>query len=370
MTASTIRHPPRPTIDFAKSPLLVFYELTRACDLACLHCRACAQRDPAPDELSTAQSRELLEQLTDFPTSPLVVFTGGDPFKRRDLPDLVRHATSRGLEVAVTPSATPLVTPQALQKLREAGTARIAVSLDGPDASSHDSFRGVAGSFQRTLEIIADARRLGLQVQINTTVTPGKLAANRRICHVVRGAGHRLMVSLLPGSRRSSCNAGPTECRRGGAGPSPSFGRKASFAHFPSRPRRHHTIADSWPRKGPTRVRVCPPRCPAAGTVHWPRMMARVSSLSHTTAKSIPAALCRFPAGFSRGTTSSKHISDPASSWLFAIPSACKANAGLVSSTLYAAAAERRSYAVTGEPLAAEPDCAYVPQRLLKGNRQ
>jgi MoaA/NifB/PqqE/SkfB family radical SAM enzyme len=99
--------------DFAESPLLVFYELTRACDLVCLHCRACAQRQPAPDELSTAQVRKLLEQLADFPVAPLLVLTGGDPFKRRDLSELAAFAVGLGLEVAVTPSATPLVTREA-----------------------------------------------------------------------------------------------------------------------------------------------------------------------------------------------------------------------------------------------------------------
>src|SRR5262245_12983438 len=143
--------------DFATSPLLVLYELTRACDLVCLHCRACAQRDPAPDELSTAYSQSLLEQIASFPEPPLVVFTGGDPFKRRDLVVLTEHAASLGLEVAVTPSATPLVTRERLAELRDAGVSRIAVSLDGPDAASHDRFRGVAGSFQRTLEILRDA---------------------------------------------------------------------------------------------------------------------------------------------------------------------------------------------------------------------
>jgi radical SAM protein len=159
--------------DFSTSPLLVFYELTRACDLVCLHCRACAQREPAADELSTADSRELLEQLASFPVPPLVVFTGGDPFKRLDLPELAALGVQLGLEVAITPSATPLVTPAALAKLRDAGVARIAVSLDAPDADSHDRFRGVRGSFQRTLEIIEDAREVGFPVQVNTTLTPG-----------------------------------------------------------------------------------------------------------------------------------------------------------------------------------------------------
>lgn len=158
--------------DFTHSPLLVFYELTRACDLVCLHCRACSQREPAPDELSTAQSRKLFEQIAAFPVAPLVVLTGGDPFKRRDLTDLVTYATGLGLEVAVTPSATPLVTRETLVALRSAGAARLALSLDGPDPASHDRFRGVAGSFQRTLEIVREARHVGFPVQINTTVTP------------------------------------------------------------------------------------------------------------------------------------------------------------------------------------------------------
>jgi radical SAM protein len=161
-----------PGHDFSRSPLLVFYELTRACDLVCLHCRACAQAAPAADELSSGLSRRLVEQLADFPTPPLLVLTGGDPFKRPDLPDLVHHATNLGMQVAVTPSATPLVTRDALARLWHAGLSRLAVSLDAPDAAGHDRFRGVAGSFDRTLEIIREARNLGLPVQVNTTLTP------------------------------------------------------------------------------------------------------------------------------------------------------------------------------------------------------
>jgi radical SAM protein len=171
-TSSTT--PNRPAArDFDTSPLLVFYELTRACDLVCLHCRACAQREPAPDELSTAQSYGLLAQLAAFPVPPLLVFTGGDPFKRRDLVPLAAQAVRLGMEVAVTPSATPLVTRAALGELAREGVARIAVSLDGPDAESHDRFRGVRGSFARTLEIIQDAHEVGFPVQVNTTITPG-----------------------------------------------------------------------------------------------------------------------------------------------------------------------------------------------------
>ena len=158
--------------DLEHSPLVVFYEMTQACDLVCLHCRACAQTRPNPNELSTAQARQLLDQLGEFPKPPLVVLTGGDPLKRLDIFDIVAHGTSRGLRMSITPSATPLVTLDALRRLRDAGIVRMAVSLDGADTRTHDSFRGVAGSFRRTFEIMSDAQMLGIPLQVNTTLTP------------------------------------------------------------------------------------------------------------------------------------------------------------------------------------------------------
>ena len=157
--------------DFAHSPFVAFYELTRACDLVCKHCRACAQPRSHPRELTTAASMTLIDRFASFPKPPLLVFTGGDPLKRDDVFDLVAHARRRGLTTAMTPSATPLVTREALRRLRDMGLHRLAVSLDAPDAATHDAFRGVPGSFDRTLEILRDARDIGLPLQVNTTVT-------------------------------------------------------------------------------------------------------------------------------------------------------------------------------------------------------
>lgn len=159
------------TDDFAQSPFIAFYEVTRACDLACKHCRACAQPRSHRNELDTASSIALIDRFASFPKPPLLVFTGGDPLKRGDIFDLVAHARSRGLVTAMTPSATPLVTGDALCRLRDMGLHRLALSLDAPDAATHDAFRGVAGSFDRTLEILHDAKRIGLSLQVNTTVT-------------------------------------------------------------------------------------------------------------------------------------------------------------------------------------------------------
>ena len=155
---------------FDESPFIVFWETTQACDLVCKHCRADARPERDPEELTFAEGAKLLDDVRAM-GCPLVVLTGGDPAKRPDLVALVRHGTEIGLRVALTPSATPLVTPALLRALKDAGLARLAVSLDGATAETHDGFRGVRGSFARTLEILADARALGLTTQVNTTVT-------------------------------------------------------------------------------------------------------------------------------------------------------------------------------------------------------
>jgi radical SAM protein with 4Fe4S-binding SPASM domain len=156
--------------DFDHSPMVVFYEVTRACDLLCKHCRASAQKHCDPRELNSANARALIDDLARFPKPPLLVLTGGDPLKRADVFDLVEHAVSRGLGVAMTPSATPLVTAEAIARLHASGLHRLAVSLDGCDAETHDGFRRVRGSFDQTLWIVKEARRIGLPVQINTTI--------------------------------------------------------------------------------------------------------------------------------------------------------------------------------------------------------
>jgi len=176
MKEKLARRPMRKQFDFNRSPMIVFYEVTQACGLVCQHCRACAQTEPHPGELSTEQARGLLEQLTEFPQPPMLVLTGGDPFCRSDIFELVDYATDLGLDVSITPSATPLVTKDAIERLQKAGIHRLAISIDGADAESHDRVRGVAGSFAKSLEILRYAREVGLPTQVNTTLTPDNLS--------------------------------------------------------------------------------------------------------------------------------------------------------------------------------------------------
>ncbi|HSB73423.1 MAG TPA: TIGR04053 family radical SAM/SPASM domain-containing protein [Candidatus Methylomirabilis sp.] len=159
-------------LDFQRSPFIVIWELTRACALACVHCRAEAMPRRDPRELSTSEGLGLIEAVRSFGSpAPLLVFTGGDPLRRPDVFDLVAAGTERGLRVALTPSGTAAARREKIVRLKDAGLARLAVSLDGSEATIHDAFRRVRGSYDWTMRILEDAREAGLPIQINTTVT-------------------------------------------------------------------------------------------------------------------------------------------------------------------------------------------------------
>lgn len=153
-------------IDFSEPPYTVIWEVTQACDLACVHCRACAQPKRNPLELSLDEGKRLIDEIAQMQV-PVFVLTGGDPIKRPDLFELIHYATHAGVRVSLTPSTT--LTRQVIQHLKQCGLARLAVSLDGPHAQVHDEFRGMSGSFDRTMEAIELANEIALPVQINTT---------------------------------------------------------------------------------------------------------------------------------------------------------------------------------------------------------
>ena len=163
--------------DFTRAPFLVIWEVTRACALACVHCRADAIHRRDPRELSTQDAFRLIDQVRAFGEKPpLFVLTGGDPMRRPDLADLVGYAAAQGLTVALTPSGTAAATRARLAELKTAGLSRVAVSLDGPTPETHDAFRGVRGSYAWTMRIIESAIELGLPLQINSTISQRTIA--------------------------------------------------------------------------------------------------------------------------------------------------------------------------------------------------
>jgi radical SAM protein len=192
--------------NFDEAPFLVIWELTQACDLACVHCRACAIEKRSPFELSTEEGFRLLEEVRSF-GDPLMVFKGGDPLKRPDLFPLLEKSVQLGLRTTVTPSATPLLTENAIEQFQNCGVARMAISLDGPAAESHDGFRRVTGSFERTILALQHAEQIGLQTQVNTTVTRHNVGRLSEIANLVMGAGAKLWsVFFLVATGRASAS--------------------------------------------------------------------------------------------------------------------------------------------------------------------
>ena len=166
------RHPARAGIadfDFARSPFVVIWETTRACALACRHCRAEAVPFRRPDELDTEEAKAMLRKVREF--GPVVfVLSGGDCLQRDDVFELVEYGFKLGLRMAATPATTERATPEALRRLKAAGIARLAVSLDGSCPEIHDDFRRVEGSFACGLRILETCREIGLSTQVNTVI--------------------------------------------------------------------------------------------------------------------------------------------------------------------------------------------------------
>ncbi|MDF9746495.1 TIGR04053 family radical SAM/SPASM domain-containing protein [Natrinema salsiterrestre] len=158
------------TLDTSERPFVLIWELTQACGLACDHCRADAEPQRHPDELSTAEGKELLEQAARFGDGQLVVLSGGDPLVRDDVAELIAYGDELGLRMTITPSGTGSLTADRIESMADAGLKRMAVSLDGASPESHDAFRGEDGSFEETIRAVEDARAAGLPVQVNTTV--------------------------------------------------------------------------------------------------------------------------------------------------------------------------------------------------------
>jgi MoaA/NifB/PqqE/SkfB family radical SAM enzyme len=337
--------------------MVVFYEVTRACDLLCKHCRASAQPHCDPRELSGATAKALIDDLTRFPKPPLLVLTGGDPLKRPDVFELIHHATARGLVVAMTPSATPLVTAQAIRRLHASGLHRLAVSLDGCDAETHDGFRRVAGSFAQTLWIVAEARRIGLPVQINTTIARHNLHQVDAMAERVGGMDVALwsVFFLVPtGRAQVEQRVTAAEC-------------EAVFERL-----WHHQRRGSCPIKtteAPHYRRYVLQQMKALGT----RKPARLPTMGTNDGKGVMFVSHTgeiYPTGFLPIACGPFPLDSTVrvyqESTLFrALRDADRlgGKCGACEFKEICGGSRARAFALTGDPLAAEPDCAYVPPR-------
>lgn len=158
--------------DYSQNPMLVYWEMTQACSLACRHCRAEAVSKAHPDQLKHDESLDLLRQIATFGNpSPHLILTGGDPMEREDIYEIIDFARSLALTVSVTPAATPSLTVEVLQKLKDHGIDSLGLSLDGSTAARHEAIRGIEGCFDWTMRAMREAAELGFPIQVNTLVS-------------------------------------------------------------------------------------------------------------------------------------------------------------------------------------------------------
>ncbi len=148
---------------------VIAWETTRRCPLACRHCRGASRDCDYEGELSTAECFRVMDSIAAH-ARPMIIFTGGEPMYRADLPELVRYAAAKGFRAVLAPCGL-FATPERLAELKAAGIQMMSLSVDGPTAELHDAFRGVPGAFEHVLSAMAAAREAGLPFQINTTVT-------------------------------------------------------------------------------------------------------------------------------------------------------------------------------------------------------
>jgi len=345
--------------EFAERPLVVIWEMTQACDLKCAHCRASAQPLRSALELSTAEGFHLADQVAEMGV-PIFVLTGGDPLKRPDLFAITQYAAQKGVKTSLTPSATPLLTRDAVRKLKESGLARLALSLDGATAELHDGIRGVPGSFDKTLECARWARDVHLPLQINTTVS-------RRNAHQLEEMARLLeqqkivlwsMFFLVPVGRGQAFDLlSPEET-------------EAVFA-------RMYEMSQRVPFRIKTteaphyRRYLLQQKAKAAGEEKLPEMLAHAQTgvsdgkgfmfISHT-GQVFPSGFLPLPAGNILWEPLAQIYRKSPLFVALRDPEQLKGKCGACEFRELCGGSRARAYAFTGDPLSEEPCCAFEPQ--------
>ncbi len=366
-----------PEVDFDRSPFLVIWETTQACDLACLHCRAEARPFRDRGELSTLEAMRMMNQVRRF-GRPLFVLTGGDPLKRPDTVDLVRHGARLGLRMAMTPSGTPLMTPEIVRRLADAGLSRLAVSLDGSTAAIHDRFRGVAGSYDWTVRMIRAAREIGLSTQINTTVSRYNLDDFEAMTGLMGELGISLwsVFFLVPtGRARAEDIASPEEFERVfhrmyDLSKRAPFDVKSTAAPQYRRVILQRQVAE---RRSGARSARPEPLTPGLG-FSLADGVGRAKGVNDGNGFLFISHLGEiYPSGFlplSAGNVRRDDVVEVyRESPLFRSlrdPDRLKGKCGVCEYREVCGGSRARAYALTGDPLEAEPFCTYLPPRYAR----
>jgi len=350
---------------YLRAPMLVYWELTRACPLACRHCRALAIPDRSPTELSTQEGLRLLDRITEFGTPyPHLIFTGGDPLRRPDLVELVRAATARGIGSSLAPSARPDLTPDRIHELKVAGTQVISLSLDGSTDLRHDEFRGVPGTYVETLRAARDVRAAGIPLQINTLVTRDTVGDLPAIYALLRGFDIMrwslfFLIGVGRGADLREVTAPQAERLIGWL---LDLGREAPFAIKTTEALHHHRIAiRRLERAGSDAATIS--RMPLARSFGI-RDGNGILFVAHDGAV--------YPSGFlplSAGNVRDTPIADLYRHGRLFVQlrdvSGLKGKCGRCQYNEICGGSRARAYASTGDPLESDPLCAFVPPATI-----
>lgn len=367
----------------AERPFVAIWEVTQACDLACVHCRASAQPLRSSLELSTLEGEALIRQVRELGV-PVFVLTGGDPLKRPDIFHLVEYGVGLGVRVSLTPSATPLLTRQALEEFKACGLARLALSLDGSTPDIHDRFRRVAGSFARTLQAIGWAREIGLPVQVNSTMSRHNIDDFDALAVLVESLGVVLwsVFFLVPTGRGKAADVlSPDEFEQLFA-KLYDFSNRVGFdvktteamhyrRYFAQRKALERRISSEAPShvRGPLWLKSSVTA--QAGPDGISRAMKGINDakgfvfISHTGEV--------YPSGFlplSGGNIRRQPLAEIyQSSPLFVAlrdTNNLKGKCGVCEFREICGGSRARAYALTGDPFSEEPSCAYYPRRSVQ----
>ncbi len=375
--------PPAP----GSAPSVVTWETTRACDLACLHCRPSPRPERDARELTTGEGKRLMEAARAF-GSPRFVLAGGDPLKRPDAVELVEHGARVGLRVEMAPSGTPLMTPDAVRRLADAGLARLAVALDGASPEVHDGIRGVPGAWDRSVRTLRAARELGLATRVDTSVPRDGLDELEPLVALLGGLGISLWcVSLAvpagrarardfatPGELEAAfnrlcelCRAAPFEVESTRA---PQFRRVVLQRRVSER-----RVAEGGRRAAP----LVPGSGFAAGGEGAGRSAVgagngRGSLFVGHTGEIRPSASLPLGAGNVRTHDLTDAYGEGEPFRILRDPDQLRGKCGACEFRQVCGGSRGRAFAMTGDPLESDPFCAYVPgpwrKRVARGEAE
>ncbi|MCL1900271.1 MAG: TIGR04053 family radical SAM/SPASM domain-containing protein [Promicromonosporaceae bacterium] len=346
---------------YDRAPMIVYWELTNACGLACRHCRATALPDPAPGELTTAQAVAVLDQITRFGHPlPHVTMTGGDPLRRRDLDTLLAAASERGIGVSLAPAVTDLLTRERLAEVQAAGVQAISLSLDGASAASHDGLRGVPGTFEQTMEALDVAADLGLNVQVNTLVCQGnrqeipdiyrllsaKTLLRWSLFYLISVGRGTELTELAPGDAERLM----IECSR--------LGRQAPFmVRATEAPSSRRVVAQAMAKRGLSREQIEAAPFARSFGVRDGNGIVFVSHQGDVT----PSGFLPVAAGNVKEDNLVEVYRNHPTFRALRDPAGFKGRCGRCDFHLWCGGSRARAYAWTGDLLESDPLCPYVP---------